>query len=93
MLEKSESAESEVLCLKKALAQQESEREAAVSQCHQSSDRLQNLKSEISHTQEEFKRLKEEMQNGLQNLSTAEEQCLQLERANQGLHLELDKLK
>uniref|UniRef100_A0ACD5YL87 Uncharacterized protein n=1 Tax=Avena sativa TaxID=4498 RepID=A0ACD5YL87_AVESA len=93
VLEKSESAESEVLCLKKALAQQESEREAAVSQCHQSSDRLHNLKSEISHTQEEFKRLKEEMQNGLQNLSTAEEQCLLLDRANQDLRLELDKLK
>ncbi|CAM0949034.1 unnamed protein product [Alopecurus aequalis] len=92
VLERSESAESEVLCLKKTLAQQESEREAAVSQCQQSTDRLQNLKSEIFHTQEEFKKLKEEMQNGLQNLSTAEEQCLQLERANQDLHLELDKL-
>ncbi|VAI13178.1 unnamed protein product [Triticum turgidum subsp. durum] len=93
VLEKSESAESEVRSLKEALAQQGSEKEAAVSQCQQSSDRLQNLKSEISHTQEEFKRLKEEMQNGLQNLSTAEEQCLLLERANQDLHVELDKLK
>uniref|UniRef100_A0A453JQW9 NAB domain-containing protein n=1 Tax=Aegilops tauschii subsp. strangulata TaxID=200361 RepID=A0A453JQW9_AEGTS len=93
VLEKSESAESEVRSLKEALAQQGSEKEAAVSQCQQSSDRLQNLKSEISHTQEEFKRLKEEMQNGLQNLSTAEEQCLMLERANQDLHVELDKLK
>ncbi|KAI4965202.1 hypothetical protein ZWY2020_055240 [Hordeum vulgare] len=93
VLEKSESAESEVRSLKEALAQQGSEKEAAVSQCQQSSDRLQNLKSEILHTQEEFKRLKEEMQNGLQNLSTAEEQCLLLERANQDLSMELDKLK
>ncbi|KAF7063576.1 hypothetical protein CFC21_070091 [Triticum aestivum] len=93
VLEKSESAESEVRSLKEALAQQGSEKEAAVSQCQQSSDRLQNLKSEILHTQEEFKRLKEEMQNGLQNLCTAEEQCLLLERANQDLHVELDKLK
>ncbi|XP_015698677.2 protein NETWORKED 1A-like [Oryza brachyantha] len=93
VLEKSERAESEVVCLKEALAQQEAEKEAAFSQCQQSSDRLQLLKSEIQQTQEEFKRLKEEMQNGLQNLSTAEERCLLLERTNQNLHLELDKLK
>ncbi|KAI4988028.1 hypothetical protein ZWY2020_029658 [Hordeum vulgare] len=50
-------------------------------------------KSESAESEEEFKRLKEEMQNGLQNLSTAEEQCLLLERANQDLSMELDKLK
>ncbi|KAG8092942.1 hypothetical protein GUJ93_ZPchr0012g21864 [Zizania palustris] len=93
VIEKSERAESEVLCLKEALAQQEAEKETAFSQCQQSNDRLQILESEILHTQEEFKRLKEEMQNGLQNLSTAEEHCLLLERTNQNLHLELDKLK
>ncbi|RCV19409.1 hypothetical protein SETIT_3G381800v2 [Setaria italica] len=93
VLEKSNKAESEVSSLKAALADQESEKEAAFSQCQQSSDRLQSLKSEILHTQEEFKRLKEEMENGLQNLSTAEERCLLLERANQNLHLELDNLK
>ncbi|CAL4897955.1 unnamed protein product [Urochloa decumbens] len=93
VLEKSSKAESEVLSLKEALAEQEAEKEAAFSQCQQSSDRLQSLKSEILHTQEEFKRLKEDMENGLQNLSTAEERCLLLERANQNLHLELDNLK
>uniref|UniRef100_A0A0E0MPE3 NAB domain-containing protein n=1 Tax=Oryza punctata TaxID=4537 RepID=A0A0E0MPE3_ORYPU len=93
VLENSERAESEVVSLKEALAQQEAEKEAAFSQCQQSSNRLQVLKSEILQTQEEFKRLKEEMQNGLENLSTAEERCLLLERANQNLHSELDKLK
>ena len=93
VLEKSNKAESEVLSLKAVLADQEAEKEAAFSQCQQSSDRLQSLKSEILHTQEEFKRLKEEMENGLQNLSTAEERCLLLEKANQNLHLELDCLK
>ncbi|PAN21816.1 hypothetical protein PAHAL_3G490600 [Panicum hallii] len=93
VLEKSNKAESEVLSLKVALADQEAEKEAAFSQCQQSSDRFQSLKSEILHTQEEFKRLKEEMENGLQNLSTAEERCLLLEKANQNLHLELDNLK
>ncbi|CAD6267063.1 unnamed protein product [Miscanthus lutarioriparius] len=93
VLEKSNMAESEVLSLKEVLAEQEAEKEAVFSQCQQSSDRLQSLKSEILHTQEEFNRLKEEMQNGLQNLSTAEERCLLLERANQNLLLELDKLK
>ena len=93
VLEKSNKAESEVLSLKAALADQEAEKEASFSQCQQSSDRLQSLKSEILHTQEEFKRLKEEMENGLQNLSTAEERCLLLEKANQNLHLDLDNLK
>jgi chromosome segregation ATPase len=93
VLEKSDQAESEVLGLKEALTQQEAEKEAALSQCQQSSDRLWNLKFEILHTQEEFNRLKEEMQTGLQNLSSAEERCLLLEKANQNLHLELDKLK
>ncbi|CAD6269631.1 unnamed protein product [Miscanthus lutarioriparius] len=93
VLEKSNIAESEVLSLKEALAEEEAEKEAAFSHCQQSSDRLQSLKSEILHTQEEFNRLKEEMQNGLQNLSTAEKRCLLLERANQNLLLELDKLK
>ncbi|KAG2630589.1 hypothetical protein PVAP13_3KG537200 [Panicum virgatum] len=93
VLEKSNKAESEVLSLKAVLADQEAEKEAAFSQCQQSSDRLQSLKSEILHTQEEFKRLKEEMENGLQNLSTAEERFLLLEKANQNLHLELDSLK
>lgn len=93
VLENSDRAESEVASLKEALAQQEAEKEAAFSQCQQSSDRLQALKSEILQTQEEFKRLKEEMQNGLENLSTAEERCLLLERANQNLYSELDKLK
>jgi chromosome segregation ATPase len=93
VLEKSDQAESEVLGLKEALAQHGAEKEAAFSKCQQSSDRLWNLKSEILHTQEEFNRLKEEMQTGLQNLSSAEERCLLLEKANQNLHLELDKLK
>ncbi|ONM01958.1 Protein NETWORKED 1A [Zea mays] len=93
VLEKGNMAEFEVLSLKEALAEQEAEKEAAFSQCQQSSDRLQSLKSEILHTQEEFNKLKEEMQNGLQNLSTAEERCLLLETANQNLLLELDKLK
>ncbi|KAK3140180.1 hypothetical protein QOZ80_5AG0397180 [Eleusine coracana subsp. coracana] len=93
VLEKSDQVETEVRGLKEALAQQEAEKEAAVSQCQQSSDRFQSLKSEILHTQEEFNRLKEDMQTGLQNLSSAEERCLLLEKANQNLHLELDNLK
>ncbi|KAM0848176.1 hypothetical protein ACQ4PT_054553 [Festuca glaucescens] len=45
VLEQSNNAESEVLCLKEALAQQEAEKEAAVLQCQQSTARLENLRN------------------------------------------------
>ncbi|KAL6637250.1 hypothetical protein ACP70R_024822 [Stipagrostis hirtigluma subsp. patula] len=93
MLEERNKAECEAIRLKESLAQQEAEKEAAVSLCQQSTARLQNLKSEILHTQEKFNRLKEEMQTGLQPLGKADERFLQLERANQDLHLKLDNLK
>ncbi|XP_044984666.1 protein NETWORKED 1B-like [Hordeum vulgare subsp. vulgare] len=93
VLEQSNCAESEVLCLKEALAQQEAEKETAVLQCQQSSARLQNLRSEILHTQEQFNRLKEEMQTGLLPSSAADERFLMLERDNQDLQLELERLK
>ncbi|KAF7060802.1 hypothetical protein CFC21_067556 [Triticum aestivum] len=94
VLEQSNCAESEVLCLKEALAQQEAEKETAVLQCQQSSARLQNLRSEILHTQEQFNRLKEEMQTGLLPSSTADEERFHvLERDNQDLQLEVERLK
>ncbi|XP_062211879.1 protein NETWORKED 1A-like [Phragmites australis] len=93
MLEQSNKAECEILRLKESLAQQEAEKGAAVSLCQQSSARLQNLKSEILHTQEKFNKLKEEMQTGPQPLAKADERFLLLERANQDLHLELANLK
>uniref|UniRef100_A0A453LR09 NAB domain-containing protein n=1 Tax=Aegilops tauschii subsp. strangulata TaxID=200361 RepID=A0A453LR09_AEGTS len=94
VLEQSNCAESEVLCLKEALAQQEADKETAVLQCQQSSARLQNLRSEILHTQEQFNRLKEEMQTGLLPSSAADdERFLVLERDNQNLQLEVERLK
>jgi chromosome segregation ATPase len=93
MLEQSNKAEHEMLRLKESLAQQEAEKEAAISQCQQSTARLQNLKSEILHTQEKFNRLKDEMQTGKQPLDKADEHVILLERANQDLRLELDNLK
>jgi chromosome segregation ATPase len=93
MLEQGNKAECEILRLKESLAQQEAEKEAAVSLCQQSTARLQNLKSEIMHTQEKFNRLKEEMQTEPQPLRKADEHFFLLERDNQDLHLELDNLK
>ncbi|KAK3146676.1 hypothetical protein QOZ80_3BG0270020 [Eleusine coracana subsp. coracana] len=93
MLEQSNKAECEILRLKESLAQQEAEKEAAVSICQQSTARLQNLKSEILHTQEKFNRLKEEMQTGQQSSNKVDEHTLLLERTNQDLHLELDNIK
>ncbi|CAN6310114.1 unnamed protein product [Urochloa humidicola] len=93
MLEQSNKAECEILRLKESLAQQEAEKEAAVSLCQQSTARLQNLKSEIMHTQEKFNRLKEEMQTGPQTLGKGDEHFFLLERANQDLHLEVDNMK
>lgn len=93
MLEQGNNAECEILRLKESLAQQEAEKEAAVSLCQQSTARLQNLKSEIMNTQEKFNRLKEEMQTEPQPLRKGDEHFFLLERANQDLHLELDNLK
>lgn len=93
MLEQTNKAELEVVCLKEALAQQNAEKEAIVLQCQQSTARLQNLKSEILHTQEKFNRLKEEMQSGFQPFTTADERSVLLEKANQEMNLELNKLK
>ncbi|CAM0875778.1 unnamed protein product [Alopecurus aequalis] len=93
VLEQSNNAEAEVLCLKEALAQQEEEKEAAVLQCQQSTSRLENLRSEILHTQEQFNRLKEEMQTRLLPSATTDARVLMLERANQDLHIELENLK
>ena len=93
MLEHSNKAECEILHLKESLARQEAEKEAAVSLCQQSTARLQNLKSEIMHTQEKFNRLKEEMQTGPQALGKGDEHFFLLERSNQDLCLELDNLK
>lgn len=91
MLEQGNNAECEILRLKESLAQQEAEKEAAISLCQQSTVRLQNLKSEIIHTQEKFNRLKEEIQT--EPLNKRDEHFFLLERANQDLHLELDNLK
>ncbi|KAL5218421.1 hypothetical protein ABZP36_019105 [Zizania latifolia] len=93
MLEQTNKAESEIVCLKEVLAQQEAEKEAAVLQCEQSTARLQNLRYEILHTQEKFNRLKEDMQIGLQPSTTEDEHSVLLERANQEMRLELNKLK
>uniref|UniRef100_A0ACD5X2D8 Uncharacterized protein n=2 Tax=Avena sativa TaxID=4498 RepID=A0ACD5X2D8_AVESA len=93
VLEQSNNAESEVLCLKEALAQQEAEKEAAVQQSQQSTARLENLRSEILHTQEQFNRLREEMQTRLLPSTTADTRFIVLERANQDLHMELENLK
>ncbi|TVU46031.1 hypothetical protein EJB05_05548 [Eragrostis curvula] len=93
ILEKSNKAECEILRLKESLAQQEAEKEDAVSLCQQSTARLQNLKSEILHTQEKFNRLKEEMQSGQQSFDKGDELFLLLERDNQDLRLELDNMK
>uniref|UniRef100_A0A0E0KGM1 NAB domain-containing protein n=1 Tax=Oryza punctata TaxID=4537 RepID=A0A0E0KGM1_ORYPU len=93
LLEQTNNAELEVVCLKEAHAQQSAEKEAVVLQCQQSTARLQNLKSEILHTQEKFNRLKEEMQSGFEPLTTADERSVLLEKANQEMHLELNKLK
>ncbi|KAG8097635.1 hypothetical protein GUJ93_ZPchr0013g34613 [Zizania palustris] len=93
MLEQTNQAKSEIVCLKEALAKQEADKEAAVLQCQQSTAILQNLKCEILRTQEKFNRLKEDMQTGLQPSTTAHEQSILLERENQEMRLELNKVK
>ncbi|KAJ4769703.1 Kinase interacting (KIP1-like) family protein [Rhynchospora pubera] len=88
-----EKAQPEVKYFKEALSKLETEKEAALLQSKESSDRLNSLKLEVSRTQDEFNKLKEEMQLKLQGLASAQERCEVLQRSNQNLQSELEKFR
>ncbi|THU73962.1 hypothetical protein C4D60_Mb04t28360 [Musa balbisiana] len=83
-------AETEVQQLKEALSK---ENEDALCRYHESVARVSYLETEISCIQEDLKKLNDEMLIQTERLTSAEEQRLVLEKANQSLELELDVLK
>ncbi|XP_065005218.1 protein NETWORKED 1D-like [Musa acuminata AAA Group] len=83
-------AETEVQQLKEAFSK---ENEDALCRYHESVARASYLETEISCIQEDLKKLNDEMLIQTERLTSAEEQRLVLEKANQSLELELDMLK
>ncbi|RWR82203.1 protein NETWORKED 1D-like protein isoform X1 [Cinnamomum micranthum f. kanehirae] len=85
-------AEDEAESLRRALSQLQAEEEVARLRYQQCLERLSNLEAEISHRQEEVRKLKDEILMGAMNLHGAKEQCLLLDRENQSLRSEVDTL-
>ncbi|CAL9076970.1 unnamed protein product [Musa acuminata var. zebrina] len=83
-------AETEVQQLKEAFSK---ENEDALCRYHESVARASYMETEISCIQEDLKKLNDEMLIQTERLTSAEEQRLVLEKANQSLELELDMLK
>ncbi|KAJ4967709.1 hypothetical protein NE237_014410 [Protea cynaroides] len=90
--ERAERAETEVQTLKQALAKLEEQKEAAALQYQQCLERISILESEVSHTQEEARRLNTVIETGIAKLHSSEEHCLLLENINQSLRSELEAL-
>ncbi|RZR92869.1 hypothetical protein BHM03_00021242 [Ensete ventricosum] len=89
-LERADGAETEVQQLKEAFSK---ENDDALCRYHESAARVTYLETEISRIQEDLKKLNDEMLIQNERLTSAEEQRLVLEKANQSLELELDMLK
>ncbi|KAJ3674737.1 hypothetical protein LUZ60_005353 [Juncus effusus] len=86
-------SEFETSSLKETISKLETEKEAALLQSKESSERLTNLTAQISHTQQEFDKLKEEMQFRVQGLSSTQQRCDELERTTKNLVSELERAK
>ncbi|KAF8401735.1 hypothetical protein HHK36_012681 [Tetracentron sinense] len=90
--ERADRAESKVETLKQALTVLTEEKEAVALRYQQCLEKISDLETEISRTQEEAKRLNDEKMMGVAKLNSAEEQCLLLERSNKSLKSEVDNL-
>lgn len=86
-------AETEVQSLKDTLSEVKSEKEAALLQHQKYVEMIANIEMEISRTQEDFRKLNDEMLVGAKNLNVAQEKCLLLEKINRSLQLELEALR
>ncbi|KAF9605076.1 hypothetical protein IFM89_013746 [Coptis chinensis] len=90
--ERAVGAETEVQFLKESISQLHEEKEAASLQYQLSLERISNLQSELSHAQEEARRLSNVIVMGYAKLNSTEEQYLQLEKENRSLQEEIDAL-
>lgn len=90
--ELTERAETEVKALNQALAKLNEEKEVAELRYEQCQEKIAKMENEISHAQEDVKRLNGEILTGATKLKSVEEHCFLLERSNQSLQLEADNL-
>ncbi|KAJ6817704.1 protein NETWORKED 1D-like isoform X1 [Iris pallida] len=91
--ERADKAQADVESLKGTISELESAKETAFLQCQLSRERISSLEDELSRTQEDMKKLNEEMLSNITNLKSVEEQCHLLEEVNKYLQLELDICK
>ncbi|KAK6913977.1 Protein Networked (NET), actin-binding (NAB) domain, partial [Dillenia turbinata] len=85
-------AEAEVDALKEALAKMKDKKESTALQYQQYLGTIAKLEREISHAQEDAKRLSNELVIGAAKLESAEQKCILLERLNESLRAEAEKM-
>ncbi|KAK6929921.1 Protein Networked (NET), actin-binding (NAB) domain [Dillenia turbinata] len=85
-------AEAEVETLKQALAKMKDEKESTALQYQQYLGTIAKLEREISHAQEEAKRFSNEIVIGAAKLESTEQKCILLERLNESLRTEAEKM-
>ncbi|CAH8316906.1 unnamed protein product [Eruca vesicaria subsp. sativa] len=90
--EKSEQAENEIKALKQQLLKLHEVNEDLSVKYHQCLETISNLEREVSHAQDNAKRLSSEVLAGAAKVKTVEEQCSLLESHNQNLKVEADNL-
>lgn len=90
---RADKAEAEIQSLKDIMSKLNSEKEAAYLQYQLCLERLSNLEAQMSRTQEEYRKLNDNMRTGVEKLNSAEERSLLLKKENQTLQLELETLK
>ncbi|WCJ23837.1 kinase interacting (KIP1-like) family protein [Euphorbia peplus] len=90
--EQTEKAESEVEALKRAVAILNEEKEIVELRYEWCLERIAKLEGEMSHVQEDVKRLNCEVLTGNAKLKSVEEQYIVLEKSNESLKMEADTL-
>ncbi|XP_010259118.1 PREDICTED: protein NETWORKED 1D isoform X2 [Nelumbo nucifera] len=92
LIHQANKTETEVQSLKQDLAKLDLEKEAATLQYQQCLEKISNLEAELSHSQEEARKLNNEVEMKVKKLNSIEEQCILLKREKQALQMEVDNL-
>ncbi|KAK7405915.1 hypothetical protein VNO78_07527 [Psophocarpus tetragonolobus] len=90
--EKLERAELEVKALRKNLAELNEDKESLAVLYHQCLEKISKMENEILLAQENSEKLNREIEKGSEKLKTTEQHCDTLEKSNQSLQLEAEKL-
>ncbi|XP_038719347.1 protein NETWORKED 1B-like [Tripterygium wilfordii] len=90
--EQTERAETESKVLKQALSELNKEKEAAALRYEQCLEKISKMETEISHAQEDARRMNNEILMGAAKLKDVEEHCAVLDRSKQSLQEEAENL-